>query len=180
MRHLTAAGVCLGILVACSGVPPPNAVRPESRRLEAEFDQACDAAVRILTERGYDIRRIDRAQGIIETGWKIINAKYAANIFLTQHRDRYSECGKPGVGWAFQGKQARLDLALLPIRRGETDLRIEAFFRTQRYSGVPLLTDGPGEDVPCYSRGRLEEEVRVEIQLRTFSDQLDRHRRGVP
>ncbi len=180
MRHLTVAGVCMGVLVACGGVPPPGAVRSETRHLEAEFDQACDAAVRVLTERGYDIRRIDRALGIIETGWRTINSEYAANIFVSRHKDPYSECGKPGVGRVFRGKQARLDLMLMPVRRASTDVRIEAFFRTQRYSGVPLLTDGPPEDVSCNSRGRLEEEVRVEIQLRAFSEQIERLRRGVP
>jgi len=32
--------------------------------------------------------------------------------------------------------------------------------------------------VECNSRGRLEEELRVEIQIRALSDQLDRLRRG--
>lgn len=180
MRQLTLATVCLGMLAACGGLEPRRHTPQEFRRVEADFDQAWEAAVRSLMERGYDIRTIDRAAGIIETGWLTINPDYTATVLVTEREDRYSTCGKPGLGQAFRAKEARLALALQPIRRGETGLRIKAFFRTQRYSDAPLWGNRPLGDAECNSRGRLEEELKVEVQLRALSDQLERLRRGTP
>ncbi len=180
MRHFILAAVCLGLLGSCGGLEPRRRMPQEFRRLEADFDQTWEAAIRTLTERGYDIRTIDRPAGIIESGWLTINPDYAATVFLTEREDRYSTCGKPGLGQAFRAKEARLVLALQPIRRGETGLRIEAFFRTQRYSDAPLWGNRPLGDAECSSRGRLEEELKVEVQLRALSDQLERLRRGTP
>ncbi|MBI4840455.1 MAG: hypothetical protein HY803_05170 [candidate division NC10 bacterium] len=180
MRHFILAAVCLGLLGSCGGLEPRRRMPQEFRRLEADFDQTWEAAIRTLTERGYDIRTIDRPAGIIETGWLTINSDYAATVLVTEREDRYSTCGKPGLGQAFRAKEARLVLALRPIRRGETGLRIEAFFRTQRYSDAPLWGNRPLGDAECSSRGRLEEELKVEVQLRALSDQLERLRRGTP
>lgn len=183
MRHLILAAlatVFLGLLAACGGLQPRRHTAQEFRRLEADFDQTWEAAVRTLTERGFDIRMMDRSAGTIETGWVTINPDYAATVLVTEREDRYSACGKPGLGQAFRTKQARLTLALRRIRRGETGLRTEAFFRTQRYWDAPLLGNRPLEDVECSSRGRLEEELKVEVQVRALSDLLERLRRGTP
>jgi len=71
-------------------------------------------------------------------------------------------------------------LTLSPMGRGETGLRVEAFFRTERYSGAPLWYNWWLGDADCSSRGRLEEEIKMQTQLRVFSDQLERLRRGAP
>lgn len=150
------------------------------RRVEADFGQAWEAAIRTVIERGYDIRAIDRGAGVIETGWLGINAEYDGTIFVTEHQDRYSTCGRPAFGQSFRTKQARLVLSLVPMRRGETGLRVEAFFRTQRYSSMPLWTNRPLGDAECSSRGRLEEEIKVAVQLRVVADRLERLRRRAP
>jgi hypothetical protein len=159
----------------------PHRQTPQDfRRLEVDFGQAWEATVRTLIERGFDIRTIDRDAGIIETEWLTINPKYAASIFVTEQEDRYSTCGRPGLFRAFRGKQARLVLTLAPVRRGEAGLRAEAYFRTQRYSHTPLWSDRLLGDLECSSRGRLEEEIKVQVQFRALSDQLERLRRGAP
>lgn len=178
MRLLVVATGCMSLLVACGGVQPAPSAPPESRRLEADLDQAWEATLRTLTERGYEIRSVDRARGLIQTDWLTINPEYAATIFMTQQEDRYSDCGKPGLGQAFRGKQVRLEVALQPIRRGETGFRVDAAFRTQRYADAPLWAGRPLGDANCRSRGRLEDEVRVEVQFRAFADQWEKIRRG--
>jgi uncharacterized lipoprotein len=119
-----------------------------------DFDQAWDAVVRILAERGYEIQREDRGAGTIETEWRTLNPDYTASILVTQNEDRYSACGKPGFGQTFRGKQVRLTVVLAPVRRGVTDLA-------------------------CRSRGRLEDEIAIETQVRALGDHLNRTRRGV-
>lgn len=178
VRQLAVALTCMGMLVGCGRVEPPRHPAPDLRRLEADFDQAWEAAVRTLTERGFEIQAVDRAAGTIETGWLTINPEYTASVLVTKREDRYCACGKPGLGEAFRVKQARLALLLQPIRPGDTELRIEASFRTQRYSDALLWANRPLGELECSSRGRLEEEVRVEIQIRALSDQLERLRRG--
>lgn len=180
MRTLAVTAICAGVLIACGGMEPHWHTSREFRRLEVDFGQAWEAAIRTLIERGFDIRTLDRTAGIIETGWLTINPEYAATIFVTEQEDRYSACGKPALGQAFRAKQARLALTLSPVRRGETGLRTEAYFRTQRYSDAPLWSNRPLGDEECRSRGRLEEEIKVQIQLRALSDQLERLRRGAP
>ncbi len=180
MRTHAVAAICAGVMVACGGMESHRHTPRDFRRLDVDFDQALEAAIRTLIERGFDIRTIDRHAGIIETGWLVINPDYAATIFVTEQEDRYSTCGKPVLGQAFRAKQARLILTLSLVRRGETGLRAEAFFRTQRYSDAPLWSNRPLGDEECSSRGRLEEEIKVQIQLRALSDELERLRRGAP
>jgi hypothetical protein len=180
MGRLALATVSLSVLVACGGMEPRRYALTPSWRLEADLDRAWEATLWTLTERGYEIRTTERATGTIETGWMTINPGYTATIFVTSQADRYSECGKPGLGQIFRGKQSRLSLILHPIREGETTLRLEAFFRTQRYWDTPFWASQSAEDAACHSRGRLEEEVRLHIQFRVLSDHLDRLRRGVP
>jgi hypothetical protein len=180
MRRLALATVSLGLVVACGGVEPAREAPQEFRRLEADFDQAWEATIRALMERGYDIRTMDRSARTIETGWLTFNPDYAAGVFVTQQEDRYSACGKPSLGQAFRAKQVRLVLTFQPMRRGETGLRTEAFFQTRRYTDTLLWGNQPLGDLECNSRGRLEEELRVDIQIRALSDQLDRLRRGTP
>jgi hypothetical protein len=178
MRRFALATVLLGVVVACGGIEPHADTRREFRRLEADFDHAWEATIRTLKDRGYDIRTMDLSGRAIETGWLTFNPDYAATVFVTQQEDRYSICGKPGLGQAFRAKQVRLVVTLQPTRRGETGLRTEAFFRTQRYTDTLVLANRPLGEVECASRGRLEEELRVEIQIRALSDHLDRLRRG--
>jgi hypothetical protein len=180
LRRLRLATLCLPLITGCGGIPPGASPPQESRRLEAEYDQAWEATIRTLVERGFDIRRMDRPSGTIETGWLFINPDYSATVFVTQQEDRYSLCGKPGLGQAFRGKEARLELVLRSVRRGETAIHIAAFFRTHRYSDSPLRANRPLGDVACNSRGRLEEEVQVQVQLRAISARLERLRRGGP
>jgi hypothetical protein len=180
MRGLVAAAVCAGALVACGGVEAPRQVPQDFKRLEADFALAWEAAVRTLTERGFDIQTTDREAGVIETGWFPINPEYAATFFVTEREDRYSTCGRPGLFRAFRGKQARVILTLRAMPRAEAGLRAEGHFRTQRYSHAPLWSDRLLGDVECSSRGRLEEEMKLQIQLRAISEQLQRLRRGAP
>lgn len=180
MRRLAVAAICLGALAACGGVEAPRHIPQDFKRLEVNFALAWEAAVRTLIERGFDIRTIDRDAGIIETGWLTINPEYAATIFVTEREDRYSTCGRPGLFRAFRGKQARLTLTLRAMPPAESGLRAEASFHTQRYSHVFLWSDRLLGDVECGSRGRLEEEMRLQIQLRAISEQLQRLRRGAP
>ncbi len=122
----------------------------------------------------------DRPGGTLETDWLTFNPEYAAGVFVTQHQDRYASCGKPGFGEAFRGKQVQLELALTAIRPGETELTIQARFRTQRWSD-PLLWRGSLQGtIECRSRGRLEEEVALQIQLQLVGEHLERLRRGTP
>lgn len=178
MRRVALAAVSLGVVVACGGIESHRDAPREFRRLEADFDQAWEATIQTLKDRGYEIRTSDRSARTIETGWLTFNPDYAATIFVTQQEDRYSNCGKPGLGQAFRAKQARLVVTLQPSRRGETGLRTEAFFQTKRYTDTLVLANRPLGEVECTSRGRLEEELRVEIQIRALSDHLDRLRRG--
>jgi len=180
MQTGTLAVICVGLLAACGGVAPPSSAPQEFHRLGADFDQAWEAAIRTLTERGYEIRSIDRAAGIVETGWLTINPKYSATIFVTEHEDRYSTCGRPALGQSFLSKRGRLSVMLQPIRRGETRLHAEAFFRTQRYRHFLFWSHRLADDVECSSRGRLEDEIWLQIQLRALSEHLERLRKGAP
>jgi len=180
MRRLALVTASLGVLVACGGIEPARDAPREFRRLEADFEQTWEATIRTLKDRGYDIRTINPSARTIETGWLTFNPEYAATIFVTQQEDRYSLCGKPALGHAYRAKQVRLVVTLQPTRRGETGLRTEAFFQTRRYTDTPLWANYPLGEVECTSRGRLEEELRVEIQIRALSEHLDRLRRGTP
>src|SRR3972149_929069 len=90
MGRLALGTVSLGLLVACGGTGSHSPLPRELRRVEADFDQAWEAAVRTLIQRGYNIRTVDRSIGTIETGWTTFNPDYAATIFVTEHEDRYS------------------------------------------------------------------------------------------
>jgi uncharacterized lipoprotein len=144
-----------------------------------DFDQAWDAVVRVLAERGYETRQEDRGARTIETEWRTINPDYTAGILVTQNEDRYSVCGKPGLGQTFRGKQVRLTVVLAPVRRGATDLAVHADFRTDRRSSLSLSSNASGDEVACLSRGRLEDEIAIETQVRALGDHLNRTRRGV-
>ncbi len=179
--HLVIWGVVvagLSLLTACGHQPPPLTAQHETRRLEADFDQAWDAAIRVLTERGYQVVVANQTSGILETDWQTINPEYAASVFVTQYEDRYANCGKPSLGQAFQGKQALLELALSQTRRRSTEVTIRARFRTHRFTD--LLWRGDQVTVECQSRGRLEDEVAMLIQLQLVGEHLERLRRGIP
>ncbi len=168
------------MLVACGRVEPLRRVPADVRHVEGNFEQAWEAAVRTLTERGFDVQRLDPVQGMIETGWLTINSEYTATMLVTKWEDRYCACGHPALGQAFRVKQARLALQLQRIQPGETGLQIAAAFRTQRYSNALLWADRQLGEVACSSRGRLEEELMLQIQLRALTDRIERLRRGAP
>ena len=171
---MAAVCVCLGLLSACGGKNPRNYPVPESRRLEADIASVREAVHRVLADRGYLIRESDPATGAIETDWLTVNAAYSAGAFLTRNEDRYSDCGKPGLGKSYQGKQARLAVSFSAAGSTQTDVLVRATFRTERkglFPGTPLV-------VECRSRGRLEDEFLVEIQVRALASTLQRLRRG--
>lgn len=147
---------------------------PEISRVAADLDRTWEAVCRILTERGYELQSEDRTAGAIETAWLAINPDFTSNIFVTKNEDRYSDCGKPGLGKADRGKHARLTVHLATPSLGQTEVRVRAAFRTTRGASLSAASD----TVECRSRGRLEEEVLVEIQVRALTEQFQRFRRG--
>jgi len=174
LRRLSAGLLCLSVVSGCGGRNPRSYQVPESRRLEADVGSAWEAAYRVLADRGYDIRESDRATGAIETDWLTVNPDYSASVFLTQNEDRYSDCGKPGLGKTYRGKQARLMVSLSAVGPGQTEVLVRTAFRTERkgsFSGSPAVLE-------CRSRGRLEEEILVETKVRALTNTLQRFRRG--
>jgi hypothetical protein len=174
MRRLAGSVLCVSLLAGCASTAPRSYPVPESRRLEAELDLAWEAAVRVLADRGYEIQRNDRTAGVIETNWLRINNDYTAGAFLTQNEDRYGDCGKPGLWTTFRGKQARVILRLAPVGRGQTEVVIVTAFRTEHTS----IWWESSEVRECRSRGRLEEEILIETQVRALTNQIQRSRRG--
>jgi hypothetical protein len=138
------------------------------RRLHGDADRCWEAALRALSERGFEVERAERPAGVIETRWRTVNADYSSTVFVTQGEDRYSDCGKPGVGKTFRGKEARLLMRIAPAGDRSTDVSVEAVFRTERVGGLVSASDL----LPCRSRGRLEEELLIETQVRMLSGQL--------
>jgi len=179
MNRLLALTVWLALLAGCAGRMPSGALSaPETRRVQADRERAWEIVIQVLTEQGYPIEQRDETAGVLETAWIPINPGYRATLFVTEHEDRYSDCGKPGFGSAFQGKDVQLRLELSPARRGGTSLTVHASFRSRRYMGAPMAVGSPREDFRCHSRGRLEDELASRIQLQAWSDQFDRLRRG--
>jgi hypothetical protein len=174
LRGLVVAVTCLGVLAGCGGRSPRYYPVPESRRLEADIGSVWEAVARVLAERHFNILRSDRATGTIETDWLSMNTSYAANVFLTTDDDRYSDCGKPGLGAAFRGKHARLTVTLSPAGTAQTDVLMAAAFRTER---TRVFSDSLNVR-ECRSRGRLEDELLVETQVRALANTLQRFRRG--
>lgn len=174
MRRLAVAVACLGVLAGCGGRSPRSYPVPEVSRVAADLDRAWEAVRRVLTDRGYALQREDRSAAVIETAWLAINPDFTSNIFVTKNEDRYSDCGKPGLGRADRGKHARLTVHLATPSPGQTDVRVRAAFRTTRSASLSAAT----ATVECHSRGRLEEEVLVETQVRALTEQFQRFRRG--
>jgi uncharacterized lipoprotein len=129
---------------------------------------------RLLVDRGYAIQHSNHPEGVIETDWITVNADYAASVFLTQSEDRYSDCGKPGLGKTYQGKQGRLMVHIAAGGRNQTEVLVRAAFRTERHAAFSKASTF----LECRSRGRLEEEILVETQVRALTNQLQRFRRG--
>jgi hypothetical protein len=139
-----------------------------------DLDRTWEAVRRLLTDRGYDLLTEDRTAGVIETAWLAINADFTSNIFVTKNEDRYSDCGKPGLWKVDRGKHARLTVYFSTPRPGQTEMLVRAAFRTTRSSNLSAASDA----VECRSRGRLEEEILVETQVRARGGQFQRFRRG--
>ena len=180
VRQLVMGTLYLGLAAGCATVE--NGGRPpvEFRRIEAEYDYTWEAALRTIAERGYVVRRADRQTGQIETDWLISNSEFEATVIRTRMGDRYSSCGKPGLGQAYRTKENQLEMTLERGPQGSTRLRVDATFQTYRYSLFPSPSEKPLGVTPCASRGRLEDEIRVEIQVRAIAAQLDRMRKGMP
>jgi hypothetical protein len=170
MRRLAVAVVCLGVLAGCGGRSPRSYPVPEFSRVAVDLDHTWEAVRRVLTERGYELQSEDRTAGAIETAWLAINPDFTSNIFVTKNEDRYSDCGKPDLGKADRGKHAHLTVHLATPSPGQTDVRIRAAFRTTRSASLSAASD----TVECRSRGRLEEEVLVETQVRALTEQFRR------
>jgi hypothetical protein len=171
--ELTVVLVCLGLFSGCGGRNPRSYQVPESRRLEADIGSVWEAASRVLADRGYEVRSSDRATGAIETDWLTVNPDYSASVFLTRNEDRYSDCGKPGLGKTYRRKQARLTLSFSASGTNQTDVLVRVAFRTERkaiFFGSPTVLE-------CRSRGRLEEELLIETQVRALANTLQRFRR---
>ena len=179
MSRLLAFAVGVVLLAGCAGRMPSGTVSaPETRRLQADPERVWQIVLQVLAEQGYPIEWRDQTAGVLETAWVPSNPGYSATLFVTEHEDRYSDCGKPGFGRAFQGKEVLLRVQISPTRRGGTSLTVHASFRSRRYLGAPMAVGSPREDFPCHSRGRLEDELAGRIQLQVWSDQFDRLRRG--
>jgi hypothetical protein len=172
--------LCVGLVTGCAATDTPARSQADLRRIEADFERAWEAALRTLSERGYGFRRIDQQTGLIETGWLVINAQYEATVVLIRMDDRYSACGRPAVGQAFRTKEAQLHLRLRRGRQGSTGLLVEALFQTRRFLDVPMWGESALGPTPCASRGRLEDEIWAEVQVRAISEQVDRLRKGIP
>jgi hypothetical protein len=173
MRRLAASVLCLGMLGGCGATSPRAHPVPESRRLEAEVEDLWDATCRVLAERGYDVQRADRAAGVLETAWRTQNPEYSANVFVTKNEDRYSDCGKPGLWESYRGKHVRVTVHLAPAGRRQTEASVRAAFRTDRAS----VFSGSTASLACRSRGRLEEEIAIESQVRALGKTIQRFRR---
>ncbi len=143
--------------------------------MEADVASVREAVHRVLADRGYKVRASDPPTGAIETDWFTVNASYSASVFLTRNEDRYSDCGKPGLGKTYRGKQARLAVSFSAAGTNQTDVLVRATFRTERNGLFP----GPPMVLECRSRGRLEEELVVETQVRALTNALHKIRRGV-
>jgi hypothetical protein len=174
MRRLAVTVACLGVLAGCGGKSPRSYPVPEVARVTADLDRTWEAVHRVLTERGYALQSEDRAAGVIETAWLVNNPAYSSDILVTQNDDRYSDCGKPGVGKADHGKDVRLTVAFATPSPGQTDVLVRAAFRTTRSATLSSATG----TVACRSRGRLEEEVLVETKVRALSEKYQQFRRG--
>lgn len=174
MWRLAAGLLCLSVLNGCGGKNPRSYPVPESRRVEADLAQIWEAVTRTLADRGYAIQDSDRASGTIETDWRAVNSGYSASVFLTRNEDRYSDCGRPGLAASYRGKEARLVVSLTAVGPSQTEVLVRATFQTQRTS---IFSQSP-EPRECGSRGRLEEEILVETQVRALTNKLQRFRRG--
>jgi hypothetical protein len=93
---------------------------------------------------------------------------------VTKNEDRYSDCGKSGLWKTDRGKHARLTVYLATPSPGQTEVLVRAAFRTTRTAWLSAASD----TLECRSRGRLEEEVLVETQVRARTEQFQRFRRG--
>jgi hypothetical protein len=170
----------LGLAAGCATVDSSGKPPLEFRRIEADYDHTWEAALRTLAERGYVVQRADRQAGQIETDWRLTNPEFEATVIRTRMGDRYSNCGKPGIGQAYRTTEGKLQLILERGPQGSTRLRVDATFQTYRYSLFPSPSEKPLGVTPCASRGRLEDEIRVEIQVRAIAAQLERMRKGMP
>ena len=174
IRRVAAGLLCLSVLGGCGAKSPRTYPLQEARRLEVELDRTWETMHRIVVDRGYAIQHSDQPEGVIETDWITVNADYAASVFLTQNEDRYSDCGKPGLGKTYRGKQARLMVRLAAAGRNQTEVLVRAAFRTERNAAFSRFATF----LECRSRGRLEEEILVETQVRALTNQFQRFRRG--
>ena len=149
MRRLAVTVACLGVLAGCGGKSPRSYPVPEVARVAADLDRTWEAVHRVLTERGYALQSEDRAAGVIETAWLVHNPAYSSSILVTKNEDRYSDCGKPGLGKADHGKDVRLTVAFATRAPARRDVMMRATFRTAR---IGILSSHP---VP-WSAGRAD------------------------
>jgi len=105
MPRLAACLISLAIAGRMRRKEPARLCRTGGAPTGGDVGRCWEAVLRVLAERGYEIERADRESGIIETRWRVVNAEYSSSVFVTQGEDRYSDCGKPGLGKTFQGSK---------------------------------------------------------------------------
>jgi hypothetical protein len=177
MKRIFAVVLVLELLAACGGLPPVPPASVVTRRLRADPVRAWQAARQVLDHQGYQIVQEDRSTGTLETAWSPINPEYRASFWLTEQRDRYSQCAKPGLGQAYEGKEGRLRLQVSPSEKpDETALAVQATFRTALARGSSGGHARPR--VFCRSTGWLEDELALRIELVALGGRLERLRRG--
>jgi hypothetical protein len=172
--------LCMGLAAGCATVDSSGKPPLEFRRIPADYDHTWEAALRTIAERGYVVQQADRQTGRIETDWRLTNPEFEATVIRTRMGDRYGNCGKPGIGQAYRTTEGKLQLILERGPQESTRLRVDALFRTYRYSLFPTASEKPLGVTPCQSLGRLEDEIRVEVQVRALAAQLERMHRGTP
>jgi len=180
VQQLMMGTLCMGLAAGCATADSSWKPPVEFRRIEADYDHTWEAALRTIAERGYVVQRADLQTGRIETDWRLTNPEFEATAIRTRMGDRYSNCGKPGIGQAYRTTEGKLQLILERGPQGSTRLRVDALFQTFRYSLFPMASEKPLGVTPCPSRGRLEDEIRAEVQVRALAAQLERMRRGTP
>ena len=156
--HLVIANLVFFLLVSSAVAMLGQSTLPERSKLYGmDYDNVWVAVVEVIEEREEGIRSLNKEDGVIETGFHMIDVerlRAIANI-------RASE-----THWA-KGRY-RLHIALLPVANSETKVTvIPSIMGWRVWSGLqgedqpaPMA---PAAWVPLQSNGALEEEIFNEV-----------------